>query len=526
MRAASVGDLISELAGVGLTLVSSPEGRHLAVRTPVLHDGPLHPTREGLLLLAGHAPDSPLVPGILEEAVDAGFRAVAIKLHDQPPDALAAIADQTGIALLGVADQLDWLHLAGMLGTVLDTAAQRDLPGPETAVGDLFGLANAIAGAVGGATAIEDLQQRVLAYSTIAGQDLDDDRREGILGRQVPDLPENHEQYRQLYSSRTVQRFAPIPPALGRIAIAVRAANDVLGSIWVVDPPGGLGADVDGPLVAAAEIAALHLLRARSAEDLARHQRSEIVRGLLSGELAIAQAVDRLGLAADGPFVVLAFAPAPGTDTPASRIAELLTLRLEARLGTVATCAMAGTVYVLASGGRVPDAPRLLEWCRELVSGSASPRPQLVCATGRVVTDPALITTSRHDTDGVLALLRAGGGVVASTHELADQLALTRLADVVDRDPDTGSAPGRAMLAHDAQHGTAYAPVMLAWLDLARDVGACAQALSVHPNTVRYRIRRARALFGLDPADADQMLLLWLTLRVHDTAGCSPHRKA
>jgi DNA-binding PucR family transcriptional regulator len=35
----------------------------------------------------------------------------------------------------------------------------------------------------------------------------------------------------------------------------------------------------------------------------------------------------------------------------------------------------------------------------------------------------------------------------------------------------------------------------------------------MHANTVRYRLRRAVELFGLDLDDADQMLVLWLSLR-------------
>ena len=46
------------------------------------------------------------------------------------------------------------------------------------------------------------------------------------------------------------------------------------------------------------------------------------------------------------------------------------------------------------------------------------------------------------------------------------------------------------------------------------DVGAAAQWLHVHPNTVRYRVRRIEELLGTSLADPDVRLLLSLSLRV------------
>ncbi len=510
-----MGDLLDALHGVGITLLSDPAGRALGVRRVVLHDGAVPPTRRGLLLVPHHGVDP---ADIVRSAAAGGYGAVALKPYASSTTRLAAAADSLGIALLGVDDELEWLHLAQLLGTVLDVAGQRDLSGSDVPVGDLFGLANAVAAATGGATAIEDVQQRVLAYSTVPGQAVDEDRREGILGRQVPDLPENEEQYRTLYRTTGVVRFDAAAPALPRVAITVRAGAEPLGSIWLVDARGDLGPDIDAPLVAAAELAALHLLRARSAEDVARHERGELVRDLLTGGPDAPDALSRLGVDTSGPFVVLAFQPrrGPTTTTPSSRLLDLVTLHLDARTGPTAATSVAGTVYALASGHRVPDAPRLATLARRLVVTAASSlRMEIVAGVGHVVDDARLVVESRTAADQVLALLRADVslGDVNTAAELADQLSLAGLASALDADVRLQSAPGRAILAHDARHATSYASLVLTWLDSLQDVGACADRLSVHPNTVRYRLRRARALFGLDVQDADQMLVLWLTLR-------------
>jgi DNA-binding PucR family transcriptional regulator len=53
-----------------------------------------------------------------------------------------------------------------------------------------------------------------------------------------------------------------------------------------------------------------------------------------------------------------------------------------------------------------------------------------------------------------------------------------------------------------------------AYLDSFGDVAAAAAWLHVHPNTVRYRVRRIEEALGSSLADPDVRLLLSLSLRV------------
>ncbi|MFG2826233.1 hypothetical protein ACGFWI_01925 [Streptomyces sp. NPDC048434] len=76
-----------------------------------------------------------------------------------------------------------------------------DSPNPHGFGGtseELFALANAVAAVIGGSVAIEDLDHRVLAYSSVPGQRIDELRRRGILDRRVPDEPEQRRQYREV----------------------------------------------------------------------------------------------------------------------------------------------------------------------------------------------------------------------------------------------------------------------------------------------------------------------------------------
>jgi DNA-binding PucR family transcriptional regulator len=57
------------------------------------------------------------------------------------------------------------------------------------------------------------------------------------------------------------------------------------------------------------------------------------------------------------------------------------------------------------------------------------------------------------------------------------------------------------------------AETLRVYLDSFGDVAAAAQFLHVHPNTVRYRVRKIEEYLGASLADPDARLLLSLSLR-------------
>jgi len=57
------------------------------------------------------------------------------------------------------------------------------------------------------------------------------------------------------------------------------------------------------------------------------------------------------------------------------------------------------------------------------------------------------------------------------------------------------------------------ADTLRAYLDCFGDIGAAAQWLHVHPNTVRYRVRRVEKLLPTSLADPDDRLVLAIGLR-------------
>jgi DNA-binding PucR family transcriptional regulator len=470
---------------------------------------------------------------VIRDAARNGLGAVVVKVRDESIETLAAVADVEGIALVVADEEMAWRQLDALISSALSSIAQEARPLSEPPVGDLFALANAIAATVGGATAIEDLQERVLAYSTLPGQPIDEDRREGILGRQVPELPENSEQYAAIFRAQgaiTVPAASwnrtradgstDMKPSLDRLAVAVRAGFQPLGTIWVVDATGELAPDAPQALEHAAEIAALHLLRARSTADLTKQQMSELLRRLLTGGADAPLLAGQLGLGKPDEFVVLAFQPEPATSSneiSLTRVFDLIAMHCDAHNPGTRCTVIGDTVFALfagAAGFERREAPAL---CARLVERAKSAlHVGMRAAVGSAVEAIGQIPRSRHDAELVLLLLanHPSEAQVASARDVRSRVTVLELAQALRDMPWLISEPARMMRTADARSGTDYAKTLLTYLDLSRDSAATASVLSLHQNTLRYRLRRAQELFGVDLNNPDDTLTLWLSLRV------------
>ncbi|MDJ0322689.1 helix-turn-helix domain-containing protein [Cryobacterium sp. PH31-AA6] len=539
----AVSELLTVLDGSGLRLASGQAQLRLSLTSPTLFD-PLVPfagRRSGILLAIGVHPLAVESAEVLRSAARSGFGAVVIKALGLSVETLAAVADAIDIALFVVDDEVEWRQLDSLITSALTTAPEDPGSLSGLAVGDLFALANAIAAMVGGATAIEDLQDRVLAYSTLPGQPTDETRRDGILGRQVPDLPDNAEAYASLFQATGAVRLPGAVPerrpglptgekGLPRLAIAVRAGTQPLGSIWVIDEAGTLDSDAEGALERAADIAALHILRARSAADVARQQRAELLRRLLEGGEDSRLVAGQLGIDTAGSFVAVAFQPdfgPAGDELRLNRLVDLIVMHCETHEQGTECVVIGNIVYALFTGvtGSQPSGAQFLAarlagveaMVGRLVARAATALRIVVRASiGSQVTSVGRISRSRRDADLVLLLLASGpaAGAVASAGDVRSHLTLLELAGIFRDNPGLRSQQAVAVLEFDERSGTDYARTLRTYLDCARDSASTALRLDVHQNTLRYRLRRAHELFAIDLADAEDTLTLWLSLRV------------
>jgi PucR C-terminal helix-turn-helix domain/GGDEF-like domain len=540
MQVPVLSQLLAALGPSPLRLLSSPAAGSAPVSGVWIHEprAALPPARHALLLAVGARPSSPEAGQLLREAARAGHAGLVIKSYGEPPGPLAAVAEETGLALLAADEDLAWHHLDALISAALAAVARPAAGGGATPVGDLFALANAIAAMVGGATAIEDPYLHVLAYSTLPGQPIDEHRRQGILGLQVPYVPVNEAQYRELGRTAGVCRFTAGPGSLPRLAIAVRAGAELLGSIWVVNADGTLGPAAEQALTEAASIAALHLLAARTAADLARRLRGDLLRRVLADPASATVVAPQLGLSAAAPVAVAAFTALsadPGgvlAAHAALRFTDLVSLHCEAHYGRPGCALIDGTVYALLPAHSAPAQPAGAQpdrrAHRELVSTIARRAHQALqlpvrAALGGQVAGLALASASRRDADLVLRVLASrpdpdpgpdAEPVTASIDEVRASATLAELAEDLSGRPALGEGTGPAIRAYDLERGTSYAATLLSYLDANSDIGGAARRLKVHPNTCRYRLARAERLFGFSLADPDERLLLWLQLRL------------
>ena len=449
------------------------------------------------VVLVGPGDPLPSAPGVLlvvqDPAVLDKVEAAAVVVRGTAPE--------LGVPVLVAPDDLPWHHLLQLLTTAVSAS------GSSGAMGDLFALANSIAAMVGGAVAIEDPSRRVLAYSSLPDQPIDAARQQGILGRQVPDLSRNDAIYRKLQRASGVLRVPADGEVLPRLAVAVRAGAELLGSLWVVEavplPP-----ESEQALLDAARLAALHLLRARAGGEAERRTRGELLRGLLDGRSAPEIAATRLGLDAGTPVAVLGFSlpsDIAGDELDADAVADLVGLQCVAVRPRSSVLVQLGTVYAL-----VPDLPRsaLISLARAIVDRARVP---LAGAVGATVDGLHSVARSRADVDAVLRLLPAGE--VSAVEDVLPQVVLLHLQAHLAGQQHLRLPAVERMVEHDRDQQTPYVESVLAYLSANADVPAAADSVKVHPNTFRYRLRRVRELFDLDLEDPDVRLVVWLQLR-------------
>jgi GAF domain-containing protein len=515
--------LESVLASVGppvLQALCLPTGPDVAAGQPALLDlaeGVTAPAGS-LLLAVGCRPGSSQTAQMITDAAAAGLAAVVVKSYGDPLDSAVAAAESAGVALLLVDDSVPWNHLHLMLSaTVSGDRGARQEPLSAVVTGDLFALANAVAAMVGGAIAIEDPHQHVLAYSNVPGQPIDEVRQAGILGRRVPPEFRLADLYEQVRRSEGVQRVA-LPKIRPRLAVAIRAGDEPIGSIWAIEGDGGFPPDAERALADAARLASLHILRLRTTADLERTARAEALRAVLLGRGS--PAADALPPVDSYELTVVGFQvvgdPEDPDGTLLARTADLITVFCESVHRKAACLTLSSTVYALLPTPPATDRALLTAMVQRVLSRAGeSLRVPLRAGIGSTATDLAAIAQSRDDADRVLQVLaeRADGTTVAAIGDVRSRAILLHLQEIIASDPRLRLDVVDTIARHDAEKGSQYIATLRAYLDAFGDVPTASAQLFLHQNTFRHRMRRVSEIFGLNLDDPDERLVLWLLLR-------------
>jgi len=535
---ASLGRVLDDLGATLLELIHGDADRPGDIGGIVIHDPldePVLPQNALVLGVGVHEP--PQIAGLLRTLGRQQAAGLVVRLPAPTSKAVAEAVEDTGVALLGLTRGASWAQLAALLRALLAEGDVGDA-GPQTLggipSGDLFAVANAVAALLDAPITIEDRSSRVLAFSG-RQDEADQSRVETILGRQVPEkysrLLVERGVFRELYRSDEPVYVEPPSGALEdfhmpRVAVAVRAGDEVLGSIWAaVREP--LSDDRMRAMRDASRLVALHLLRIRAGADVQRRLRADLVSTALEGGAGAREALSRLGLA-DQPVVVLALAvlqyggqahSAQGDASLATQgqwLCDGLSMHLSAIYPRCAAALLGDVVYALVpvecDGDGEDRAVRVAADFLDRIGG----RVRSVIGISPAAADPAAIAEARASADRVLRVLRA-----ASTRQRVARLAdvhvealVLELRDMVTAHGDKPTGPTARLYAYDQLHSTNLVETLRAWLDAFGDVGAAAAAQYVHPNTFRYRLRRAAEVGGLDLTDPEARFAAMLQLRV------------
>lgn len=398
---------------------------------------------------------------------------------------------------------------------------------------DLFELANAICACIGAPVTIEDRYSRVLAFS--AGQAQADPLRIAtVLGLRVP--PDHvsgaaREVMRQLSTSRRACFFDTAAlggghVTMGRTAVAVRAGDVLLGFIWAaMNEP--LSQPLEAWLLRAADVVAVQLQRLVTETDRERQRVGELVATVLAGGLGARHALAELGLT-PGPSLVLALdirrdpeRPSGGqqarflADAERLRTAFGVHLAVTSRKAVVADLDGSTLAVVPVPDQSGPDLVQRI--CRDFLA-HADRAGEAAIGISNVAATTADLPRARAEAERALRVVRAAPPpgtepVVRSSDVEIDSLMLElrRLCE------DTGIQPTGAfsrLLEHDERKGTSLVKTVKSWLDTHGDTVAAAEALHVHPNTFRYRLRRAGEVGAVDLNQPGERFALNLQLRL------------
>lgn len=526
----TLGTLVEQLGADILQVVAAPGGLDVAITKPTMHDPMDRLITEpgGLVLAVGVSPDDAELLVLMADAAEQHAAAVVVKGRTEMPGGAVCTAEQDDIALIVVPPQMDWGQLHALMRSAFASAGMPTEASPGgVALGDLFALANAIAAMVGGAVSIEDPQSRVLAYSSL-DVPLDEPRRETILGRRVPrgwiDWLKEQGVFRALWSGADVVRVpgraimgeTPLRP---RLAVSVWAGSEILGSIWVSQADDPFTDDDVAALQQSARIAALHLVRHRAGDGLERKMRADLLRAVLEGSGSVDVLAGQLGFEPKASYCVVAFELQTGGDAEVAlqqeRTLQLIGLYNEAMRHRAVTAVVGQQIYTLIpldEGGPLGGVRRLVDSVVE--RGRTVLSMPLTVGIGSAVDHLRDAPRSREHADQVLRVLagETNGQAVATIDDVRSQALLLEFRDLVENRPQFLEGKLQILIEHDEEKSSDYVATLHAYLRHFGDVPTAADALSVHANTFRYRLRRLCEVADLDLDDPDQRLVIEIQL--------------
>jgi DNA-binding PucR family transcriptional regulator len=462
-------------------------------------------------------------------SADPAARPVALVTKNVDAD-LDQRAGAVGVAVAALHAQARAELVLSTVRSLLAGAASRPaadaVPGGEPPVeeSDLYGLAARVAAITGGLVSIEDDRSHLLAYSATDGA-ADELRRLSILGRAGPQAHLRRLRELGVYDRLRRENGVVEVPAdeergwRRRLVVGIRPlgaparsprAEVSLGTIWLQEGARPLDGDSASVLQGAAAVAARLLFRARSAPTQEALQIQRLF-GIRGGGVDVPSLAAALALPVAEASAVVGIA-STGADRPAPAMADLaaeLRLLAGAYVRESLVTATDDRLYVLVPRSRPTGlAPWVDGVLDRLTVRFGLP---LRAAIAAPVAGLDQVPGARSEVDRVLDR-PMGSDRVTSLVRSRTPVLLGEIADLVRSRPELADPRLQALLRYDRERDAALVETLECYLQHFGDVRAAAEDLHIHPNTLRYRVRRAQEILGMRLDDHDARLLLQIQL--------------
>ncbi len=427
----------------------------------------------------------------------------------------------------------------GATETELAFAAAHDADALQT-------LADTLGRLIGNSVTIESPQHKLLAFSATHGP-VDRVREETILRRQG--IPRAIAWVaREGHLAAVLKAGSPVRlpgnPALGfsgRVAMRVAADDEVLAIIWATEAARSLDERDHATIAQAAETAAAILLRQRAAAQQEAELRTELLEDVAQGRIvdvdnirALARNlgwdVDRLRrllVVAIDDLETFRLRHAEQSGRRLQRVRERLTelVRLEALavdpaavIGPRAT----GVIVLLGMGPQASPGDEgackaaVLRLAERIVKriDATIPNVSVTVGVGRDYASIAGIPDAFRQAELAARLGAALWGGNRAVHY--GDLGVHRVLFAMQEHEEMITPALQRLIDHDARHHTDYVGTLAAYLACMGRLPATAARLTIHRNTLDYRMKRIQALAGESLDDPNSRLALELGIRLLD----------
>ncbi|WP_151769613.1 PucR family transcriptional regulator [Streptomyces abyssomicinicus] len=526
---------IAEALGAVLTRAAAADATDDGISDVVIAEpGDTLVGMPGVLVLAVGVRDEE-APELIAAAGAAGAACVAVRVGgDGVTPAVRDAAAAAGVPVLGLP--------AGVRWDTVEAEARRELiRGGAGQQGDLYALAQTVATLTHGLVSIEDTAHRVVAYAG-PGEEADELRRRSILGRTCPEpylaMLRDWGVYQRVRKGEEVVEVAAVPEKgiRRRMVAGINAGARPLGTVWVQEGGRPLAPDTEGALRGAARIAGTQLIDHYYRGDSGARLRSreELAHGLLTGRFNATALAEHLGIPAASGASVVAFdlrdatARGDGTwrDARLAEAAVVVSVHAAAHRRDALVAQACGQIYAMLpepAGTAGPEdtaataaEPALVRWAENLVAAlrQHTRTPVQACVAGTAARLDEIPEVKLRGHRGLRILADDPGRPVGAYSGLVSSMLVREAVDLMAAQGGIRHPGLTTLVAHDAEHGTELARSLRLYLDAFGDVGPVAAALNVHPNTLRYRVRKAAAVSGLDLDDPEHRLAAMLQLRL------------